>query len=106
MESYPGQIRSHGRATCGNPSALIHSPSPMAEIAVFLERSDGIEFIGSTAIDGLCATTIHSLRATMHGNLDKPLPKFEFLGSTGKPIDDEQVGVARDPASVGRQREN
>ena len=73
---------------------------------MFLERSDGIEFIGSTAIDGLRATTIHSLRATMHKNLDKPLPKFQFLGSTGKLIDDEQVGPLRHPASVGRQREN
>ena len=66
---------------------------------MFLEARGGSEFIGSTAIDGLRATTIQSLRAMMHKHLDKPLPKFQFLGSTGKPIDDEQVGPARDPAS-------
>ena len=72
----------------------------MAEVAVFLEGKDGGEFIGSTAIDGLRATTIHCLRTMMHKNLDKPLPKFQFLGSTGKPIDDEQVGPARHPAEL------
>ena len=72
----------------------------MAEVAVFLEGKDGGEFIGSTAIDGFCATTIHCLRTMMHKNLDKPLPKFQFLGSTGKPIDDEQVGPGRHPAGL------
>ena len=70
----------------------------MAEVAVFLEGRDGGEFIGSTAIDGFRATTIHCLRTMMHKNLDKPLPKFQFLGSTGKPIDDEQVRGSRHPA--------
>ena len=81
----------------------------MAEVAVFLEGRDGGEFIGSTAIDGFRATTIHCLRTMMHKNLDKPLPKFQFLGSTGKPIDDEQVGPGtprapnQDPASFHRK---
>ena len=77
----------------------------MAEVAVFLEGKDGGEFIGSTVIDGLRATTIHCLRTMMHKNLDKPLPKFQFLGSTGKPIDDEQVGPAlQAPPQGSKQR--